>query len=339
MLTVQDIGEQGVLKIVQQFCPPELIQDDAAVLLPPVGRLLVVTSDVLVDGVHFSDRTTSPEDVGWRSAAVNLSDLAAMGATPIGITVGLSLPGNLAVDWVKRLYQGLSLCLQQFQTVIVGGDVVRSSLISVAIAAFGAVLPNRVIRRSGAQPGDQIVVTGPHGAARAGLELLLHPERGQPRSPDFRAHWIHAHQRPLPRLDVIPHLPWDLLEQTPTAARIAGMDSSDGLADAVIQLCRTSQVGARIDRGKIPLPEGLAAWVGRDQALDWALYGGEDFELVLCLPPLAAALLLQQLGAKAACIGTITAEPGAWLVDSTGQFEDQPLVLEHGFQHFATSRL
>jgi thiamine-monophosphate kinase len=124
-LTVKDLGEQGLLPILQKYCPAEIIGDDGAILSLKDGYSLVVTTDVLVNNVHFSDLTTSPEDVGWRAAAANLSDLAAMGAEPLGITVGLALTPNLAIDWLEGLYRGLSSCLQVYQTAIVGGDVCR----------------------------------------------------------------------------------------------------------------------------------------------------------------------------------------------------------------------
>ena len=218
-LRVRDIGEKGLLERLQRFCPPEVVGDDAAVIETLQGRSLVVTTDLLVDGVHFSDRTTSPEDAGWRAAAANLSDLAAMGASPIGITVGLGLPGNVLVSWVERLYQGMTQCLQQYETFVVGGDICRSSVITLAITAFGQVAPTLVIRRSAAQVGNAIVVTGVHGASRAGLELLLHPERGQNLSHVQRVALIQAHQRPIPRLDVLP-----VLRDVAGALSIAGMD-------------------------------------------------------------------------------------------------------------------
>ena len=127
---IADIGEPGLLQLLKRFCPAEIVGDDAAILEVPAGKSLVVTTDVLVDGVHFSEQTTTPEDVGWRAAAANLSDLAAMGAMPLGITVGLSLPPNTPVSWVERLYQGLTACLQSYQTSIVGGDVCRSPTIN-----------------------------------------------------------------------------------------------------------------------------------------------------------------------------------------------------------------
>ncbi|WP_245939665.1 thiamine-phosphate kinase [Stenomitos frigidus] len=357
-MTVQAIGEQGLLKRLQSFCPVDLVGDDAAVLTTQPGRSLVVTTDVLVDGVHFSNQTTSSEDAGWRAAAANLSDLAAMGATPLGLTVGLSLPGDTAVDWVEGLYRGLTACLSPYKTPIVGGDICRSPVLSVAITAFGEVEPNRIMRRSAARPGDAIVVTGVHGASKAGLEILLQPELGRSLNADDRAILIQAHQRPQPRLDVVellgelsqetaidqqrkgdvrkaqspPSLP--LTPYPSPLTRIASMDSSDGLADAVLQLCRASGVGARLERSQIPFPPALTPWVGIEQALDWALYGGEDFELVLCLPLLKAQALVQQLGKGAAIVGITTTAPGVWLVDKTQTVPEQQLTLEQGFQHF-----
>ncbi|MBM0740752.1 thiamine-phosphate kinase [Phormidium sp. CLA17] len=329
-LSVRELGEQGLLKRLQAFCPAELVGDDAAVLTTQPDKSLVVTADVLVDGVHFSDRTTSPEDAGWRAAAANLSDLAAMGATPIGITVGLGVPGNLAIAWVERLYQGLTECLTQYNAVIVGGDVVRSPVTTVAITAFGQADPNQLIRRAAAQPRQAIVVTGVHGASRAGLELLLHAEQGTDLTPGDRAALIRAHQRPIPRLDVLPLLFSPLY---PSISSIAGMDSSDGLADAVLQICRASGVGAWIDRCQIPIPAALSGWVGAEQAIKWALYGGEDFELVLCLPTDLAVKLVDQLE-QSAMIGMTTTQPDVWLVDSSHTYPDERLSLEQGFQHF-----
>jgi thiamine-monophosphate kinase len=337
-LQIRDIGEQGLLKRLQRYCPPEIIGDDGAVVPTEPGQSLVVTTDVLIDGVHFSEITTSAEDAGWRSAAANLSDLAAMGASPLGITVGLGLPGDVSVSWVEQLYHGMTQCLQQYSTSIVGGDIVRSPTTTIAICAFGQVSPLRVIRRNSAKVGDAIIVTGVHGAASAGLKLLLHPELGQNLSESDRATLIQAHQRPLPRLDVLPIL-WEILEthhdaSLPSQIRIAGMDSSDGLADAVVQICRASGVGAIVERISIPLPTAFNQWLTKEQALEYALYGGEDFELVLCLPKELAYAFVQQMGNGAAVVGTITDESTVILHDPTQEYPDQDLQLGRGFQHF-----
>ena len=334
---VKDIGEQGLLKRLQCFCPPEIIGDDAAVLVTAPEQSLVVTTDVLVDGVHFSNVTTSPEDAGWRAAAANLSDLAAMGASPLGITVGLGLPGEVRVSWVERLYQGMTECLQKYNTSIVGGDIVRSPVITLAITAFGQVNPSQIIRRSAAVVGDAIVVTGVHGASHAGLELLLHPELGENLNNEEKTALIRAHQRPQPRLDVLPIL-WKILA-SPCPMPIAGMDSSDGLADAIIQICRASGVGAVLERRQISFPAAFDHWLTPEQALKYTLYGGEDFELVLCLPQEPALALVQHLGERAAIVGKIT--PGSTVLfhDEQKKFPDQVLSLSQGFQHFKSYEL
>jgi thiamine-monophosphate kinase len=325
---VRELGEQALLKRLYAFCPPELVGDDAALLRVAEDHFLVVTTDLLVDRVHFSDRTTSAADVGWRATTANLSDLAAMGAMPLGITVGLGLPGELSVAWVEQLYQGIVACLQPFKAAIVGGDVCRSSVTTVSITALGQVPTNRTITRDQAKPGDVILATGVHGASRAGLELLLHPEQGQSLEPLERSRLIQAHQRPYPRLDVI-----KTLACLYPAFRIAGMDTSDGLADAVLQICQSSHVGAQLQRRQIPLPPGITDWITETQAIDWALYGGEDFELVLCLPMPLAETFVQQFK-EAVVIGEIVEEPIVVLQDCLGQYPDEILSLDKGFQHF-----
>jgi thiamine-monophosphate kinase len=390
-MKVREIGEQGLLERLQSYCPPEIIGDDGAVIITEPGQSLVVTTDLLVDGVHFSDATTSPEDAGWRAAAANLSDLAAMGASPLGITVGLGLSGDVSVSWVERLYQGMTQCLQKYNTAIAGGDIVRSPTVTLAITAFGQVDPLRTIRRNTAQVGNAIVVTGTHGGSSAGLELLLNPDIGQNLNEADKATLIRTHQRPHPRLDVLPIL-WNIVEtrrqtlpfstrgcangdargeqagervqrvgsnfaslqskirleklggtETDTAhfsqnpkskIPVAGMDSSDGLADAVLQICRASGVGAVLELAQIPLPKAFDSWLTKEQALKYALYGGEDFELVLCLPKELADELVQQLGTGAAIIGTITSGSTVILRDQNKEISDQVLTLSQGFQHF-----
>ena len=328
-LKIADIGELGLLKKLQPFCPREIVGDDAAILEVPQGKSLVVTTDVLVDGVHFSDQTTSVEDVGWRAAAANLSDIAAMGANPLGMTVGLSLPGTVAVSWVEQLYQGLVNCLKPFQTPILGGDICRSSITTISITALGAVSPARAIHRSQAQPGQVIVATGYHGSSRAGLELLLKPHLGSNLGSEDQKELILSHQRPQARLDVLKYL-WPIAKET----TVAGMDSSDGLADAIVQICQSSGVGAVIDSQSIPRSPALMRLVSSERALEWALYGGEDFELVLCLSPEAGKQLVQQLGEGAAIIGKITSGNQVELIDHSGSQSSRILTQKGSFQHY-----
>jgi thiamine-monophosphate kinase len=326
-MKVRDIGEQGLLKILQQFCPSDVIGDDAAVLITEPEKALVVTTDVLVDNVHFSDITTSPEDAGWRAVAANLSDLAAMGASPLGITIGLGLPGDITVNWVERLYCGMTECLGNFNTSIVGGDLVRAPVTTISITAFGQAPPQNIIRRNTAKVGDAIIVTGVHGASRAGLELLLHSEIEHCLSENEKQILVKAHQRPQPRLDVLPNL-WKIIEKS----TVSGMDSSDGLADAILQICRASNVGAFVEWEKIPIPKAFNNWLSPAKALEYTLYGGEDFELVLCLPEVGAVQFVQEVPGSA-IIGTITSNLQI-VVYGNGKIPDQVLTLDRGFQHF-----
>jgi thiamine-monophosphate kinase len=337
-IQIGDVGEQKLLQHLQRFCPEHVIGDDAAVLPTCPDHHLVVTADMLVDGVHFSVGLANPEilttslfDVGWRAVAANLSDLAAMGATPLGITVSLGLLPTIPLHWLDELYQGMTACLTQYQTPILGGDLCRSSGLTVAITALGQVLPDRQILRSTAQVGDAIVATGLHGASRAGLALLTNPAWGQDLSPEVQASLKQAHQRPTPRLDVSP-----LIWQLDPAARVAGMDSSDGLADAVLQICRASGVGACLWRDCLPIPASLQQTqsLTASECLDWVLYGGEDFELILCLAAPLAERLVHQLPGAATLIGQIWAEPTVVLTDANGQGSAQILSLQKGFQHF-----
>ncbi len=319
--TLNQIQETGLLEILQSYGDPEIMGDDGAVLKPQPGDL-VVTTDVLVENVHFSDRSTPADAVGWRATAANLSDLAAMGAFPTALVIGLGVPGDTSVQWVEGLYGGIQRCCQTYGAALVGGDTCRSSSRFVSITALGYVSPERVIRRRSAQPGDHLLVTGPHGSSRAGLELLLHPQQWD-LDPKAQELLIRAHQYPRPRLDVIAVL------QDLNVPRVGGMDTSDGLADALIQICAASQVRAIVDLEQIPIEVALRQGFP-EQALSWAFYGGEDFELLLSLPSEAAADLIRQIPGMIK-IGEITGQ------DPQGQVEIQGMGLldrDQAFQHF-----
>ncbi len=333
-MKVKDIGERGLLKRLHRFCPPDVVGDDGAII-PTTEALnkLVVTADMLVDGVHFSDRTTSARDAGWRAAAANLSDLAAMGAWPMGIGITLGLTGNTEVSWVEELYRGIVECLEPYNTPIIGGDVARSPVISISITAFGEVAPERAILRLNCQPGNVILVTGFHGSSRAGLELLLNPELGKELPEAERHYLLKTHQRPRARLDILPVF-WSLLDECQSEVLIGGMDSSDGLADAIVQMCQASQVGARIERNQIPISSALSKLVDDKQALDWALYGGEDFELVLSMPATIGQAFVKKIGEGAAIVGTTTSDTQILLTDSQGTHSEEELTPRQTFQHF-----
>ncbi len=336
--TVADIGELALIERLKPFCAEGSIGDDAALMPTRADHQIVVTTDVLSEDVHFSDRTTPPYAVGWRAAAANLSDLAAMGASPLGITVGLGLPDSTPLSWVEALYQGMADCLKAYGGAIVGGDLCRTKQRTVSITALGEVVPSQAIRRHSAIPGMTVVVTGPHGASRAGLALLLGEFALSSNSCDdgiaCNNDWIKAHQLPVPRFDAVAALR-DLISglgATHPYPAVAGMDSSDGLANALLQISESAQVGMDIVSTDIPLPAGLSEAVGEQTALEWALYGGEDFELVMCLPDAIAQPFVKTKFATA--IGQTTNNTGTVRLLKKANSKAGLALTHNGYRHF-----
>lgn len=306
-MRLRDLGEWELLRRLSVYAPPGQFADDAALLSEQDGRQLVVNTDVLVEDVHFSDATIGPRDLGWRAAAANLSDLAAMGCTSVaGITVALVAPGDTPWSWVEGVYEGFSEALKRYGGTLLGGDCSSGSQRLLSITALGHLSPGCAIRRSDGRPGDWLVSSGPHGLSRLGLALLLNelPQADvEALSPQLREQAIRAHHRPQPRLDVVEALhhirpagqPW----------RVGGTDSSDGLAAAAQAIAAASGCSAALERRKLPMEPGLAQL---EQGEAWCLGGGEDFELVLALEPVwAQALIASQTGLRQ--IGCL--QPGA----------------------------
>lgn len=303
--SLAELGESELLRRLARFAPPGQFADDTAALRPD-PRPLLVNTDVLVEDIHFSDITTSAQDVGWRAVAANLSDLAASGAVSIdGITVALVAPGSTAWSWVDGVYTGLAAALDRFGGVLLGGDCSNGQQRSLSITALGRVGQLR-LHRGDARPGDALVTSGVHGLSRLGLAVLQNdPALDGVALPDgLKTAAITHHQRPIPRLDAL-----DTLLKTkpsPLPWRAAGTDSSDGLLAAVEGLCTSSGCGAVLDRALLPRPQGWPSGLSWDQ---WCLQGGEDFELVLSLPPeWAERWLTTQEGSRR--IGEITTETG-----------------------------
>ncbi|UFP94173.1 thiamine-phosphate kinase [Gloeobacter morelensis] len=325
-MDIAELGERGLIARLGRFfghAPHILVPggDDAAVVVPGSGAL-VATTDLLFEEVHFSDRTTGPFDVGWRSAAANLSDLAAMGATPFGMLVGLGLTSSTSVEWVEAFYAGFTACSAPVGALLLGGDTCRAKSRTVAVTALGTVEAGRILRRNAARPGDALVVTGHLGASRAGLAVLLEAQRYAHLGAPVREAVVAAHRRPRPRLEV-PPLVFALSE------RAAAMDTSDGLTDAIAQVCAQSGCGAVVDLAALPI-DAATAQVAAKQATAWALGGGEDYELLIALEPDAATQLVQRLaaiGIGGAIVGQAVA--GDQVVDT----EDRPLEAP-GFEHF-----
>jgi len=253
--------------------------DDAAVLDLAAGLQIVVSTDLLIEGVHFRRDWSDPYSIGWKAAAVNLSDMAAMGADPTFTFVSLALTTEDTVEGLERLYDGLSDCLNRYGARLAGGDTnAAPSGLSISITQIGTVPGGTALTRSGAKVGDILLVTGTLGDSAAGLALLL--AHGPAKAEKFSHGLLTAHRRPQPRIVAA------------RAARETGfvhacMDISDGLAGDLPKLCAASGVGARIQTAALPLSEALlaAAAVLDKTALDYALAGGEDFELLIAVAP------------------------------------------------------
>jgi len=338
--TVAELGESGILRLIERFCSNQVGDDAALMGGMAADQEMVITTDMLIENVHFSDATTSAYDVGWRAAAANLSDLAAMGAVPWGLLIALGLPKETPISWLENMYQGFGECLKTYGTELVGGDTVRSPIRTLAVTAFGQVRQGAAWQRNTAQMGDAIVITGAHGLSKAGLMLLLEPEVYPmvPLSDAERELCYRAHQRPQPRLDIVQTIR-ELTDHQ--SIRITAMDSSDGLADALIQLCQKSRVKASIDWNNVPIPSVLEKVAGI-KARHWWLYGGEDFELVLCMPVDLADQLCQVVP-ECQVIGSITGTipPDSdrlqddLLDDVRDDFYVSGLSRRDGFQHFS----
>jgi thiamine-monophosphate kinase len=310
------------------------IGDDAAIIEPPRNAAEAITTDSLVEGVHF-DRTFVPADaIGHRALAVNLSDLAAMGAAPRGATLSLMLPADLPLDDFDALLGGFDRLARTHNVTLVGGNLSQSpGPLVVDVMAFGTVHRRKVLTRAGARPGDAVYVSGTLGAARAGLSACRAQVTGIASSKDgpgpVEASVRDRYLRPEPRVRL-----GMLLGRTGTAT--ACMDLSDGLADALDQVSVASGVGMNIDADRIPVDEATRSWFSHHDgaSIDAALTGGDDYELLFTVPPRrrgrlrGVARLMRNLPLTQ--IGTVTRGQGVRLVRA-GREEPLP----RGFSHFA----
>ncbi len=307
-MTSEDQLVAGLREICAGAAPHNVvlgIGDDAAVWRPSRSNLSVITTDALVEDVHFRRSFMSARDIGYRALAANLSDIAAMGARPILATIALGVPGTGDDDWIYECYRGMAEIAGPANCALAGGDITRAPAIVIVITVVGEVRTSNLKRRSGARTGDVIAVTGPLGASRAGLGILR----------DFAAQAedarfvevVRAFRRPQPRLA---EGRW-LGASTNVHAL---MDCSDGLSTDVARLCTASGRGATIEH--VPVHPGVAAAaaLGADDPLAYALDGGEDYELIAAIDARAfsylAARFAGRFGRPLERVGTVESEMG-----------------------------
>lgn len=304
------------------------IGDDCAVLRPSAGMDLLLTTDTQEEGVHFRRDWASAQDIGWRCMAVNVSDIAAMGGRPLGAIVALSLPPTLAVAFVEALYDGMQAMAAASGCPLLGGNISqRTDTLSVTITVLGETPQDQSVYRSGAQVGDEIWVTGDLGGARAGLEVLLHPAALASLS---SAEVLARYRRPQPRLREAQYL-------RQHAVLHSLLDLSDGLSSDLRHICEASGVGARLQAAHVPiaLQTRQIALAQGAEPLDYALHGGEDFELCLTTPAGQIERLQdafqQQFGCPLVRVGRI--QPGAGITLMRPDGTQQALPVK-GYDHF-----
>jgi len=283
--TVSDVGERALIARIQAHValPSWVVRgpgDDAAVIKPDRGTLEVVTTDALVDGVHVDQRFVPFDAIGYRALAVNLSDLAAMGARPRAALLSLALPPRLSLDSFDRLLEGFLALAADQHVALVGGNITSTpGPLMVDVTAIGAVRPRRVLTRDGARPGDEVYVTGRLGSAAIGLQQLRRAFEGGAASPSD-AEATTRYLRPMPRVR-------SGMLLAGNRAASSCMDLSDGLADGVRQIAEASNVGITIDADALPIASYVQRWqesLGRDP-LEPALCGGDDYELIFTVRP------------------------------------------------------
>ncbi len=336
--TVADLGEHALIaRITSRVATPPAwvrlgIGDDAAVVEPAPRQLEVLTTDALVEGVHFTRALSAAADVGHKALAVNLSDLAAMGATPRVALLSLALPSSLPLEWFDGLIEGLLDLAGRHDVALVGGNVTRSpGPLVVDVTLTGSVHPRKLLRRAGARPGDALYVSGRIGAAAAGLVWLQQGGETQAvagEATDVVAEAVLAYRRPAPRVRL-----GQLVARNRAAS--AAIDLSDGLADGVRRVAEAAGLGAIVEAGAVPCHAAVDLVFGeRTDAVRAAVAGGDDYELLFAVPRRTerafdrATRLVADVPVTR--IGELVAAPGLTL-RRDGRDEPWPA----GFVHFA----
>jgi thiamine-monophosphate kinase len=326
-MKLSDLGEFGLIQRIQRMLPIGRgvrigIGDDAAWVENPSGTSLV-TADLLIEGVHFDLKWISFFELGYKSLAVNLSDIAAMGGVPAYAILSLGIPADLDTDKVDEFYRGIKAITRSNDVAVAGGDTNTSKSLIVSVCVIGHA-PYRPIRRSGAGVGDDIYVTGTLGDSALALSFLR-DHKGRLQRKDL-AKLLKRHHRPTPRLAA-----GALLAKHRLAT--AMIDVSDGLIQDLAHICRASGTGAVIRQDHLPLSPTYRALAGKDGACH-ALTGGEDYELLFCARKHNRARVekLRGAGVPITRIGACVApDQGIIVIDSC----EKPVAISHlGYDHF-----
>ncbi|MBI4777110.1 MAG: thiamine-phosphate kinase [Deltaproteobacteria bacterium] len=330
---LKELGEFGLIDLFKNGWPPETadvikgIGDDCAVLDPGGDRLLLVTTDMLVENIHFSTKDFSPYDLGVRSIAVNLSDIAAMGSTRTFSFLSFGAPPGMEVAFAESFMDGFRECSLRYDSLLLGGDTVSSDRMVINVCLLGMIERERVLYRGGAKVGDRIYVSGFLGDSAAGLELIKNPRTTL--GPRDRDYLLARHRTPEPRIGM-----GRLLSQSGYVH--ACIDLSDGIASDLGHICRESGLGARVHAESIPISRAcrMLAQERTVDPLTWSLFGGEDFELLFTASPEMGRSL--QAGAKAE-LGLVVTEVGE-MISGQGvrlvRRDQEEDITSKGYNHF-----
>ncbi len=327
-MNVKDLGEFGLIariaSRVKQGAGVEIgIGDDAAATRPAEGALMLSTSDMLVEGIHFDLSLCDPVTLGRKALSVNLSDIAAMGGEPRHFLLSMAIPSCIPVEFLDDLICGMLSRAEQFGVSLIGGDTCSSKGgLVISITVIGEQLPEKVIRRRGASPGDVVFVTGTLGDSALGLEMLKKGERGSPAT--------QKHLDPFPRVR-------EGIALAEARIPTAMIDVSDGLLADLGHILECSAAGARLELEKIPLSPFFHEKCSplSDQSFSLALAGGEDYELLFTAPALRGeeiSVLSERLGTPVTAVGEITADGKLSVISGDGS---EYRVVKRGFNHFS----
>jgi thiamine-monophosphate kinase len=338
-LKFNEIGEFGFIESIKKECITTLkdiikgIGDDCAVFGPYSGRVLLFTTDMLVEDIHFLKAKITPYQLGWKTIAVNLSDIAAMGGRPLFLLISLAIPAEMNIELIQDFYKGMKDICEHYEVNILGGDTVASpDKLVISVSLIGDAKENEVLYRSGARPGDSIYVTGNIGDSSAGLKILKN-EISPPKS--IASHFIKLHNEPKPLIKT---------GRIIAASRLASamIDLSDGLLSDLGHICKESGVGAMLFKKKIPISSELKLLASRVKLnpIDLAFSGGEDYLLLLTVPKAKIKdfeILYKNKGSSPLyLIGEIREEKGVRMVNDDGSIEE---ISIRGFNHFSPSFL
>jgi thiamine-monophosphate kinase len=327
-MKVFELGEFGLIEMISKLIGTPGkdkiilgIGDDATAWKNDAG-IELATIDTLVQNVHFTLDTITFKELGWKSLAVNVSDIAAMGGVPLYALISLGLPGNTDVEDIKKLYEGMIELANTYDMTIAGGDVVRAPQLTISVSVTGKAIGDAILTRSAAQPGDQIAVTGYWGTSAAGLKMLIDKLKFDDETTSLLR---KAHQQPQPRV-----AEGQALIKSGVKAAI---DLSDGLMSDLGHICHMSNVGANINVNKMPIHPAVKDHF-KENAIELALSGGEDYELLFTAKPDIIDKVSKLTTTPITVIGDITSEHAGnvMLLDTNGNTIN---LKKEGWDHFS----